>query len=85
MLSSIITAFARLPPQHHKHLTAEVAEPLGCTMAQLALAWCTKNPHVSTVITGASRASQVLENFETLDVLPLLTDEVKARIEAALR
>jgi voltage-dependent potassium channel beta subunit len=62
-----------------------IAEELGCTMAQLALAWCTKNPHVSSVITGASRASQVLENFETLDVLPLVTGEVKARIEAALR
>src|SRR5262252_6193042 len=39
---------------------APIARKLGCTLAQLALAWCLKNPHVSTVITGASRASQVV-------------------------
>src|SRR5689334_22326468 len=39
-----------------------VADDLGCTLAQLAIAWCTKNEHVSTVITGASRAEQVREN-----------------------
>lgn len=61
-----------------------IADELGCSMAQLALAWCTKNPNVSTVITGASRPSQVVENFAALDVIPLLTDEVMARIEAAV-
>ncbi len=61
-----------------------IADELGCTMAQLALAWCTKNPAVSSVITGASRASQVVENFAALDVIPLLTDEVKERMEAAV-
>ena len=61
-----------------------IADELGCTMAQLALAWCTKNPAVSSVITGASRASQVVENFATLDVIPLLTDEVKERMERAV-
>jgi aryl-alcohol dehydrogenase-like predicted oxidoreductase len=53
-------------------------------MAQLALAWCTKNPHVSTVITGASKVSQVEQNFGALDVIPLLTDEVKEEMEAAV-
>jgi aryl-alcohol dehydrogenase-like predicted oxidoreductase len=62
-----------------------IADELGCTMAQLALAWCTKNPAVSTVITGASRPSQVTENFEALHVIPLLTDEIKERMEAAVR
>jgi len=61
-----------------------IADRLGCTMAQLALAWCTKHPMVSTVITGASRPSQVAENFATLDVIPLLTDDVKAEMEEAL-
>ncbi|MGI8763884.1 MAG: potassium channel beta subunit family protein, partial [Ilumatobacteraceae bacterium] len=46
-----------------------IAEKLDCTMAQLALAWCAKNPNVSTVITGASRPAQVAENFEALDVI----------------
>ena len=61
-----------------------IADRLGCTMAQLSLAWCTKNPNVSSVITGASRVDQVVQNFETLDVIPLVTDEVKEEIEAAI-
>ncbi len=61
-----------------------IADRLGCSMAQLALAWCTKHPMVSTVITGASRVEQVVQNFEALDVIPLLTDEVKAEMEAAV-
>jgi aryl-alcohol dehydrogenase-like predicted oxidoreductase len=67
-----------------KQLTLIAAE-LGCTLAQMALAWCLKNPNVSTVITGASRASQVTENMKALDVLPKLTDDVMARIEAVLQ
>jgi voltage-dependent potassium channel beta subunit len=61
-----------------------IADELGCTLAQLAIAWCAKNPHVSTVITGASRAEQVRENMKALEVLPLLTDEVMTRIDQAL-
>lgn len=61
-----------------------IAERLGGTLAQLALAWAAKNPNVSTVITGASRASQVTENFKALTLLPKLTPEVMAEIEAVL-
>ena len=61
-----------------------IAEELGCSMAQLAIAWCAKNPNVSTVITGASRPSQVTENFGALEVIPKLDEEVLARIDAAL-
>ena len=53
-------------------------------MAQLAIAWCAAAPDVSTVITGASRVGQVVQNFEAIDVIPLITPEVKAEIEAAL-
>jgi voltage-dependent potassium channel beta subunit len=60
-----------------------IADELGCSLAQLSIAWCASNPHVSTVITGASRASQVVENFDAIEVLPLLTTEVLARIDAA--
>lgn len=63
---------------------APIAADLGCTLAQMALAWCLKNPNVSTVITGASRPEQVHENMKALDVLPMLTDEVMARIEDVL-
>ena len=63
---------------------AEVAEGLGVSLAQMSLAWVLKNPNVSTVITGASRVEQVKENMKAVDVVPLLTDEVMARIEGAL-
>jgi voltage-dependent potassium channel beta subunit len=61
-----------------------IADELGCTLAQLAIAWCAYNPNVSTVITGASRPSQVVENFAALDVLAALTPETVARIEATV-
>ena len=60
-----------------------IAGDLGCTISQLALAWCLKNPNVSTVITGASRVSQVHENMKALDVVPKLTAEIVKAIEAA--
>jgi voltage-dependent potassium channel beta subunit len=62
-----------------------VANQLGVSLAQMSLAWCLKNPNVSTVITGASRASQVHENMKALDVVPLLTSEVMDAIEKALQ
>ena len=61
-----------------------IADELGCSLAQLSLAWCTKNPHVTTVITGASRASQVRENMVALDVAARLDADVTARIEKAV-
>jgi voltage-dependent potassium channel beta subunit len=57
-----------------------IAGDLGCTMAQLALAWCLKNPHVSSAITGASRAEQVRANMKAVDVTPKLTAEVMEKI-----
>jgi voltage-dependent potassium channel beta subunit len=60
-----------------------VADDLGCTLAQLAIAWCAANPHVSTVITGASRVEQVQENMKALDVIALLDREVMARFDGA--
>lgn len=61
-----------------------IAEDLGCSLAQLAIAWCAANPNVSTVITGASRPEQVRENMAALDVLDRLDSEVLARIDAAV-
>ncbi len=57
----------------------KIADDIGCTLAQLALAWTASNPNVSTVITGASRVEQVHENMDALDVMTELTEE---RIEA---
>jgi len=61
-----------------------IAAELGCTMAQLALAWCLRNPNVSSVITGASKPAQVSENIKALDVVAQLDDEINERIEAIL-
>ena len=63
---------------------APIAADLSCTLAQLSLAWCLKNPNVSTVITGATRPAQVHENPKALDVVPKLAPDVMARIDAAL-
>lgn len=63
---------------------APLAEELGCSLAQLAIAWCLKNPHVSTVITGASRREQVVENMKALEVTETLTPAVLIKIEAIL-
>ena len=60
-----------------------IAKELDCTLAQLSLAWCLHNPHVSSVITGASRPEQVVENMKALSVLSRLSDEVVARMNAA--
>ena len=58
-----------------------IAGELGCSVAQLAIAWVAKNPHVSTVITGASKLSQLQANLGAIDVLPKLTPEVMAKID----
>ncbi len=61
-----------------------IADELGFSMAQVALAWCLKNPNVSTVITGASRASQVVENMKALECAEKLSPEIMERIERVL-
>ena len=58
-----------------------VADELHCSLAQLAIAWCARNPHVSTVITGATSVPQVQENLNSLEVMPKLTDAVCRRID----
>ena len=64
---------------------SRVAEEIGCSPAQLAIAWCARNPHVSTVITGASRVQQVKENMAAIDVLAAIDDEVCERLERAFK
>jgi voltage-dependent potassium channel beta subunit len=57
-----------------------IAKELDCTISQLSLAWCLKNPFVSSVITGASRVEQVHENMKASDVSKKMTDDVMNRI-----
>ncbi len=61
-----------------------ISEELGCTLSQLAIAWCATNRHVSTVITGASRTAQVVENMKAIEVIPKLNLEWLKRIEQAI-
>lgn len=59
-----------------------IAKELDCTLSQLAIAWCLKNPFVSTVITGASRVEQVHENMKAGEVAERITPEIMERIDA---
>ncbi len=63
----------------------DLARELDCTPAQLAIAWCARNPHVSSVITGATSVQQVEENLQALALLPKLTDSVRQRIDAIVQ
>jgi aryl-alcohol dehydrogenase-like predicted oxidoreductase len=63
---------------------SEIAGQLGTNMARLAIAWCLKNPNVSTVITGASRVAQVEDNMKALEVTQLLDNEIMESIEEIL-
>ena len=71
-----VQAAARLAP---------IAKELGATSAQLAIAWCARNPHVSTVMTGASRPEQVSENMKAMDLVARLDDSVMAAIDTATK
>ena len=62
----------------------KVADDLGATMAQLALAWVLKNPNVSTAITGATKISQLEDNLKALDLLNQMDEDVMATIEDIL-
>lgn len=59
-----------------------IAKELGGTLSQLAIAWCLKNPFVSSVITGASRVEQVHENLKAGEIADKITPEVMERIDA---
>jgi voltage-dependent potassium channel beta subunit len=88
------SAYAEASPWLKKQLTPEriaqvkqlgvIARELDMLTSQMALAWCLKNPHVSTAITGASRPEQVVENAAAADMVDRLTPEIMERIEHIL-
>ena len=59
-----------------------IAEELGTNLTKLAIAWCLLNDNVSTVILGASKPEQLKENIESLEVIPLLTEEVQKKLSS---
>ncbi|MBX9891166.1 MAG: aldo/keto reductase [Chitinophagaceae bacterium] len=60
----------------------QLADELGCSMAALSIAWCVKNPNVTTAILGATKRHQLEENLKALNVLPLLTEEIMTKIDS---
>lgn len=82
---------AWLIPNNFQELVAKVmeiskiADGLSCTTSQLAIAWCLKNPHVSSVITGATKKEQLLENLEAIEIKSALTPEIMTRIDTILK
>jgi len=64
---------------------SDLATKLGVTTAQLSIAWCIKNPNVSTAILGATKKQQLLDNLKALEVVTLLTPEVIEKIEAIMK
>lgn len=65
-------------------LTKVAEEELDCTVSQLALAWCLRNKNVSTILLGATKASQLQENLVALQVVGRITDEIAEKIEGIL-
>lgn len=63
----------------------KIADDLGVSLVKFSLAWCLKNPNVSTVILGASKVNQLKENLESPDVVPLLSDDVMETVEAIIQ
>ncbi len=61
---------------------AAIARELDTTLPSLAIAWCLHNPHISSVILGASRVTQLQENLRALDVVPRITPALAKRIDA---
>lgn len=75
MHDNFLASVAKLEP---------IATELGCSMSQMGIAWVARNPNVSTVITGASKREQLVENLVALEVLPKLTPAILEKIDAAL-
>lgn len=64
---------------------SELAAKLGVSTASLSIAWCIKNPHVTTAILGATKKSQLLDNLKSLEVVSMLTTEVLEKIENIMK
>jgi len=75
-----------LTPENHLKVQKlhAFAQEIGVSLPHLGIAWCLKNPNVSTVILGASKEEQLIENLKAPEILPLLTDEVMQKIETIL-
>lgn len=62
-----------------------IADKLSCTMAALSIAWCIKNPNVTTAILGATKKEQLFDNLKALEILPKLSTEIINEIELIIQ
>lgn len=62
-----------------------LANELGCSLPALSIAWCIKNPNVTTAILGATKKEQLIDNLTALKAVELLTSEVISKIEAIMQ
>ncbi|KAG7378673.1 Voltage-gated potassium channel subunit beta-2 [Phytophthora pseudosyringae] len=81
--------YDKLMPNYRDRIAAtveltKIADELGCSLAQMSIAWCVANPNVSTVMLGARSRGQLDENLEAINVVEKITPEIKARIDAAV-
>jgi len=63
---------------------SKIADELGCTLANLAIAWCMRKGYVSSVILGATNVDQLKQNLQSVDIISKITPEVEERIEKIL-
>jgi aryl-alcohol dehydrogenase-like predicted oxidoreductase len=61
-----------------------ISDSLGVSLSQMSIAWCLKNPNVSTAILGASKPEQLDENLKALELIELLSPEIIEKIEAVM-
>uniref|UniRef100_A0A8C4Z7J7 Voltage-gated potassium channel subunit beta-1 n=1 Tax=Gadus morhua TaxID=8049 RepID=A0A8C4Z7J7_GADMO len=83
MKDKILSEEGRRQQGKLKELLA-IAERLGCTLPQLAIAWCLRNDGVSSVLLGASSADQLLENIGAIQILPKLTSSIVHDVDGIL-
>ncbi len=82
---------AWLIPNNFKELVektgslSKIADELGCTLSQLAIAWCLKNPYVTSVILGATKKEQLIENLGAIDIKQKLTTDVMTTIDKIIK
>jgi len=69
---------------HVRDLEA-VAQELDTSLATLAIAWCIRNPNVTTAILGATKETQLLENLKALEVYPKITEQIAQRIDEVMK
>jgi aryl-alcohol dehydrogenase-like predicted oxidoreductase len=62
----------------------KLAKELGTSLATLSIAWCIRNPNITTAILGATREEQLKENLKAIDILPKLTTEIMEQIDVIM-